>query len=622
MPARSKKSSFAVAAAAALLLAAAPGAARADLSEDFGPYGAAGAVLVPAGWTVANLSSPVGSTTWFQGNPPSGGGPFVSHQGAEHAYIAANFNSTTGSNGTISNWLITPRIETLTDGDEVSFFTRRAAPTPGNQVFPDRLELRLSTNGTCNPGATTAGVGDFTTLLTTVNPNLTADDWPTGYPAGWTEVRAVLRGLPADARGCVAFRYHVTSAGPSGTLSDYIGIDTFRFTDDVTPPPAPTLDAVAPASPSNDPAPRARGTAEAFSTVRIYGDETCTGPLLGSGSAEDLADGGIAFDATPDAVTTPYATATDGSANLSPCSAAGPAYDHDGIAPETTDDVTDATLPGDAVTLDATDGDGSGVAATHYEVGADPATPTTASPLYDPASKPVLAGGERIRYFSVDAAGNEEAPRSSQVVVAPQEPGGPGDGTDPETPGGPSDGGDPTTPGGPDTGRGPDTPTGPGPGPGSGSDPSTPAGAGGSGPDDVPLPPRETGPAGPLAPKLALAGRGLVAPKSGVVPARLGCTPRTGGDGGGCRGAVRLTVTQRVAGKNGRRVRKVLVLARGRFTLRAAGTARLRLKLTPAARRLLARAPRRGVAVRLVVDARDGSGARAQVTFKRTLRRR
>jgi hypothetical protein len=50
MRARSKKSSFAVAAAAAaLLLAAAPGPARADLSDDFGPYVAAGQPTTPPG---------------------------------------------------------------------------------------------------------------------------------------------------------------------------------------------------------------------------------------------------------------------------------------------------------------------------------------------------------------------------------------------------------------------------------------------------------------------------------------------------------------------------------------------------------------------------------------------
>ena len=40
-------------------------------------------------------------------------------------------------------------------------------------MFADRLELRLSTNGaSTNVGTTTTSVGDFTTLLLTVNPLL------------------------------------------------------------------------------------------------------------------------------------------------------------------------------------------------------------------------------------------------------------------------------------------------------------------------------------------------------------------------------------------------------------------------------------------------------------------
>ncbi|WP_318596148.1 choice-of-anchor J domain-containing protein [Conexibacter stalactiti] len=412
-------SRFTSAVAACALLAAvalAPGVARgADLSEDFDPVVAPGQQYAPAGWSRANLSSPLGVNGWFQGNPPSNLGPFAAHQGADSAYIAANFHSTTGGPGTISNWLITPQL-TLSDGDELSFYTR-AAGVP--RIYPDRLELRTAPNGSCSPGSTADGVGDFTTLLLTINPTLSTS----GYPFTWTQYSVVVRGLSAPVNGCVAFRYHVTNAGTNGANSDYIGIDTFRFSDDVTPPVAPTVDGLAPASPSNVATPRATGTAEADSTVTLYGDASCGGPVLGSGSAADFTADGIELTAAADATTTPYATASDGSLNVSSCSAAGPAYAHDGIAPETTDDLPSGWLPAaPAVTLTATDA-GSGVAATYYTVGADPAVPTTSSASYDPAAKPVLGDGERIRYFSVDAAGNAETPRQSAAaqvdVVAP-----------------------------------------------------------------------------------------------------------------------------------------------------------------------------------------------------------
>ncbi len=42
--------------------------------------------------------------------------------------------------------------------------------------------------------------------------------------------------------------------------------------------------------------------------------------------------------------------------------------------------------------------------------------PTTASAVYDPQSKPLLTNGEKISYFSVDAIGNAEAPKTSRPV--------------------------------------------------------------------------------------------------------------------------------------------------------------------------------------------------------------
>lgn len=416
------RSLTAVAAASALVAFAvvAPGSAQADLSENFDPAVAPGTAWVPTGWTGTNRSSPLGSVSWFQGNPPNNGqstpGPFIAHQGADSAYIGVNHNSTTGGTGRISNWLVSPQITSLSDGDELSFYTRTANDAT---EYPDRLEVRLATGGTCSPGASAVDVGDFTTLLLTVNPNLS-----TGvYPRAWTRYDATLRGLPAGvSTGCVAFRYDVTNGGPQGTNSNYIGIDTFSFVDDVTPPAAPSLTGVSPTSQGNVAQPRATGTAEAYATVRIYGDSSCSGPVLGSGGAAQFAAGGVAFDATADATTTPYATATDGSGNPSPCSTAGPAYFYDATTPTTADDVPAQWLTAPVeVRLTAGDGQGSGVAATYYTVGQNPPVPTTASAVYDDAAPPTLGDGERISYFSVDAVGNAETPRTSDPVRVDQD---------------------------------------------------------------------------------------------------------------------------------------------------------------------------------------------------------
>lgn len=176
---------------------------------------------VPAGWAQQNLSSPVGtSPTWTQG-VSAANGLFDAHSGAVNSYALANFNNLSGAAGTISNWLFTPTV-TLHNGDVLSFWTR----TVDAPAFPDRLEVRMSTNGSSvNVGATNTSVGDFTTILVTVNPTLTTS----GYPNTWTQFTATISGLPGDVSGRFAFRYFVTNAGPNGANSDNIGIDDVSF---------------------------------------------------------------------------------------------------------------------------------------------------------------------------------------------------------------------------------------------------------------------------------------------------------------------------------------------------------------------------------------------------------
>ena len=64
------------------------------------------------------------------------------------------------------------------------------------------------------------------------------------------------------------------------------------------------------------------------------------------------------------------------------------------------------------VTLFASDA-GSGVDKTYFTLGSNPDDPTTSSSVYNPSSKPVLSDGQRIKYFSVDVAGNAEGVKSS-----------------------------------------------------------------------------------------------------------------------------------------------------------------------------------------------------------------
>lgn len=192
-------------------LAACSPALAQNISENFDSF----AALPGKGWAFQNNSQPLGISGWFQGNP----GVFASHMGADDSYLGANFNNTGAmqGGGTISNWAITPT-RTYRNGDTVSFWSRAI-----DQAFPDRLEVRLSTNGaSTDVGADATSVGDFSTLLLSINPALSANT----YPVVWTRYDITISGLAGDLLGRLAFRYFVTNSGPSGSNGNYIGIDT------------------------------------------------------------------------------------------------------------------------------------------------------------------------------------------------------------------------------------------------------------------------------------------------------------------------------------------------------------------------------------------------------------
>jgi hypothetical protein len=176
----------------------------------------------PTGWLARNQSTTIGANPqcWNRFTAT----PWAPNSGTGHA--GANFQCTTGAN-TISGWLLSSQMTNLQNGQQVTFFTRKATPNPTD--FPDRLELRLcldTTPDSCGAAGSTgtgdSAVGSYTTLLVSVNPTLVAGVYPTTY----TQFSATLSGLPAGPNaGRIAFRYFVTNGGPSGANSDLISID-------------------------------------------------------------------------------------------------------------------------------------------------------------------------------------------------------------------------------------------------------------------------------------------------------------------------------------------------------------------------------------------------------------
>ena len=155
---------------------------------------------------------------------------FPAQAGPSDSYLSVNYQSSSSSSATtLSNWLFTPT-RTYNNGDVITFYTRTVAGTP---VYPDRLEVRLSTAGNeLDCGTTATSVGTFTSLLLTINPTLST----TAYPQTWTQYTISISGLSGPTNGRVAFRYFVENGGPGGANSNYIGIDSYTYTSVVAPP--------------------------------------------------------------------------------------------------------------------------------------------------------------------------------------------------------------------------------------------------------------------------------------------------------------------------------------------------------------------------------------------------
>lgn len=178
--------------------------------------------LTTNGWYIENTGTTIGTIpSWIQGNPSN----FPAYNGATNSYIGGHYSTITG-NGTISLWLVTPN-RTFRNGDVITFRARAA-----DDGWADRLQVRMSLNGTStNVGSNPTTVGDFSTLLLDNNPN----QYNNVFTDNWTLYTITISDLPAPTSGRIAFRYYVTSGGPEGTVSDYMGIDNVVYTPYVCP---------------------------------------------------------------------------------------------------------------------------------------------------------------------------------------------------------------------------------------------------------------------------------------------------------------------------------------------------------------------------------------------------
>jgi hypothetical protein len=220
-----------------------------------------------------------------------------------------------------------------------------------------------------------------------------------------------------------------SQARSQGTNPD-IGADEFDV------PATPTINGTIPSSPAKDTSPEVKGSgAGAGSTVRVYGDSSCSGPELGSGSAATFNGANGVTASVPANVTTDLrVTATDSLGHVSACS--NPfAYTEDS-APPAAPQIT-ATDPPSPASDNNPEVRGSAEAGSTVRI--FPTADCTGAPLATGAATDFAAPGltvavaddstTNLRATATDAAGNASGCSGAlQYVERSASTGGAGDG--------------------------------------------------------------------------------------------------------------------------------------------------------------------------------------------------
>jgi hypothetical protein len=200
----------------ALAAGSAPCLAQANFVETFDdivtPSYSVPQALLQRGWDFRNQSQPAGSRSYFPGVLPSTNSIYFGPQSGA-GYLGVD-SGCTDYYGQMSAWAILPPIAGQVAGDTVTLWLRAMSGTSG-------VEVRYSPSGGTGTGSGASQVGDFTQVLTTINPVSTA---------GWSRHQATVPG-----NGRIALRYVGTRAG-IGSFEPYVGLDTLSVG---APPPAP-----------------------------------------------------------------------------------------------------------------------------------------------------------------------------------------------------------------------------------------------------------------------------------------------------------------------------------------------------------------------------------------------
>jgi len=153
----------------------------------------------------------------------------------------------------------------------------------------------------------------------TVNTQTEATVADTAYARQFANVSAYADG----ASHVLSFGYTNGGAGVNNMLVDDVGLTALTTASTATPTVAA---ATAPSSPSTSTTVVVKGTAETGSTVVLYGNATCSGVPLGTGTAAAFASSGITATVPANSTSSIHARATRSGQYDSACSTTSASY--------------------------------------------------------------------------------------------------------------------------------------------------------------------------------------------------------------------------------------------------------------------------------------------------------
>jgi subtilisin-like proprotein convertase family protein len=333
---------------------------------------------------------------------------------------SATFASVFGGHAPNGTWNLFVRDVSHGDSGTISGGWTLSVNTAATTATPFVASASPASGSSATTKVTGTAEADSTVMLYTNNTC-------TGAVAGsGPEADFAGSGVAATGAPNVATTFWA-KATKAGQIDSACSSTSASYVNDSTPPAAPSLSSLSPASPNAATTVGVKGTAEPGSTVKLYLTTDCSGPPSATGTAAELAGAGIEVPVTPNATSTIKATASDTVGNGSPCSS-GVSYTNDSAPPAPPSALSvSPTSPGSSTipVVTGTAEDGSTVKIYPTASCTGPAAATGTAAAFGSSGLPVIVAAGSATAFratATDALGNTSVCSTSSVTYLQQNP--------------------------------------------------------------------------------------------------------------------------------------------------------------------------------------------------------